>query len=110
MGHATHVVHHGHTTDATYDALDYIIPLLRKFNTLNFIFEVEDSNVYEGLQGISIQHWTYWSQIRNIRRKLGSYNWTITHVNPTINKAADFLAYRCMSIKTNTHHFNHFVG
>ncbi|CAH9146737.1 unnamed protein product [Cuscuta epithymum] len=110
MGHATHVVHHVNTTDATYDALDYIIPLLRKFNTLNFIFEVEDSNVYEGLQGISIQHWTYWSQFRNIRRKLGSYNWTITHVNPTINKAADFLAYCCMSIKTNTHHFNHFVG
>ncbi|CAH9101290.1 unnamed protein product, partial [Cuscuta epithymum] len=52
IGHATHLASQNQTTNASYDALDYFIPLLNNIVPTNVIFEVDDRNVYEGIAGV----------------------------------------------------------
>ncbi|CAH9103580.1 unnamed protein product [Cuscuta europaea] len=63
-----------------------------------------------GIAGLSIQHWKYWPKIHKIRKKLRINTWTISLTHPKVNGEAVFFAYHSMSIKTNSHHFNQFVG
>ncbi|CAH9107750.1 unnamed protein product [Cuscuta europaea] len=95
---------------ALYNGMIYFIQILKNAYFINFVLEVNMKDTYEGITGLTIQHWRYWSRIQIIKKNLTGCNWTVAHIHPSINKVAEYIVYQNASIKTNTHHFNNFVG